>query len=333
MKCSISLTEIPQFLALFNILPHVRTTCSLNTLSDTVKPLSADSCGESEHLGKKRLEAQGSGMPVDRKSRQVIPLAPWGLIFKNIWKISKDYCEVSGPLKQLLLPSWEADIPVNVLGKRGGEYYSSPGPLSQPCCQQSNLAPCSSCCRSHLHQHWRLWGDVDAIQIQSNLAKQASSPHQVTAQAHSVASWKLVPAAARSREHAGTGGMAPGSKVMALRDSGWATLSCSHGTIPVLTHVHAHTDVLGSQDGLTNLSHGRYSCFHAALPAAPGQSHHPPGHGWQQQAGTDQPPLPLPNQTPAQTWSLPCCCKNVECVKIILSQYILLCKVFVYFQA
>lgn len=114
-------------------------------------------------------------MPVDRKSRQVIPLAPWGLIFKNIWKISKDYCEVSGPLKQLLLPSWEADIPVNALGKRGGEYYSSLSPLSQCCFQQRRLAPCPSC--SHLHQHWRLWGDADVIQIPSNLAKQASLLH------------------------------------------------------------------------------------------------------------------------------------------------------------
>lgn len=96
MKCSISPTEIPQSPALFNILPRVRTTCSLNSLSDTVKPLSADSCGEAEHLGKDQLQAQGSGMPVDKNSRQVIPLAPWGLIFKNIWKISKTTVKFQG---------------------------------------------------------------------------------------------------------------------------------------------------------------------------------------------------------------------------------------------
>lgn len=313
MKCSISPTEITQFPALFNILPRVRTTCSLNSLSDTVKPLSADSCGESEHLRKDQLQAQGTGMPVDKKSRQVIPLAPWGLIFKNIWKISKDYCEVSGPLKQLLPPSWETDIPVNVLGKRGGEYYSSLSPLSQRCRRLHSLAPCSSCCCSHLHQHWHLWGDVDMIQIQPNLAKK---PARFTPLGHCSGSLcGLMKAGANSSQEQGTcdrdrwDGSWQGicsrdrwdgswKQLLALGDSGWGTLPCFPDTIPVLTSMQAHTDTWGSQDGLTNFSHGSYRCFHAALPATPGQSHCPPGHGWQQRPDTDQPPLALPNQTP-----------------------------------
>lgn len=329
MKCSISPTEIPQFPALFNILPHVKTTYSLNTLSDIVKTPSADSCGESEHFGKNRLQAQGYGMLVGRKSRQVIPLAPWRLIFKNIWKISKDYCEISEPLKQLLLPSWEADNPVNMLGKRGGD-YSSLSPLSQCCRRQCSLAPCPSCCPSHLHQHWRLWGDVDVIQIQSNLAKQASSLHP----AGSLLRLTLWPCESWCQQQPEAGNMQQGQAGWLLVASCWLWVRDCH-VLLVLSqcwHVCKLTQMLGgSQDGLmgATATFMRLSLLHQGRATMPQDMADSSRQAWICHL--------CPFQTKPQhrpgTWSLPCCYKNVEYVKIILSQDTLCYKAFVYFQA
>lgn len=233
-------------------------------------------------------------MLVDRKSRQVIPLVPWRLIFKNIWKISKDYCEISGPLKQLLLPSWEANNPVNMLGKRGGEYYSSLSPLRQCCRQQCSLAPCPSCCLSHLHQHWHLWGDVDVIQIQSNLAKQASSLHP----AGSLLRLILWPCESWCQQQPEAGDMQQGQAGWLLVASCWLWMRDS----AMFCWYYPSADMCAGSHrclGQPGWPDRSYSHFHVALPAAPGQSHHAPGYGWQQQAGMDLPPLPLPNHTPA----------------------------------
>lgn len=95
----------------------------------------------------------------------------------------------------------------------------------------------------------------------------------------SAASWKLVPAEARSREYAPrAGGIAPGSKVLAPGPMGtlaWRALPCSAGTTSVKSlcwHLHRLTQILspacGSQNGQINLSRTQLSLL--------SHSHHPP---------------------------------------------------------